>query len=69
MRYTPHEDAYTTGDPYDILKSPNGVHEFLILGDTDMTFTWSSSAAGGDQNAAVHFPYAEGIDVHNRILN
>ena len=34
-----------------------------------MTFHWSTSITEGEENAADIFPNAEGIDVHNRILN
>lgn len=68
-RYTPHPDAYDTNSNYDILKSPNGVYEYLILNDNDMTFSWSTSLSAGRSSASAIFPRSEGIDVHDRILS
>eukprot|EP01083_Nonionella_stella_P293344 997598_1 len=68
IRYTPHPHAYTS-DKYDRLRTADGVYEYLVLDDTDMTFTWTEGISEGQENAARLFPNAEGIDVHNRILN
>jgi len=67
VRYTPHANAYKTGNNYDILKASGGDHDFLVM-NNDGTFRWSTSMSDGE-NAASRFPNAEGIDVRNRILN
>jgi len=68
-RYTPHPSAFQTSNPYDILSMPNGTYDYLILNQTDNTFSWSPNLIDGIQNARALFPNTEGIDVHNRILN
>jgi len=69
IRYTPHPNAYNTDSNYDILSSPDGTHEFLILNPDDLTFHWTTDRTQGENNATDIFPYTEGIDCHNRILN
>mmetsp|Transcript_13320 Transcript_13320/g.28769 ORF Transcript_13320/g.28769 Transcript_13320/m.28769 type:complete len:787 (+) Transcript_13320:1072-3432(+) len=68
-RYTPHPNAFGTGNPYDILSSANGVYNYLVLNTADGTFSWSPNIADGEISASALFPNSEGIDVHNRILN
>ena len=68
-RYTPHPNAFLTGNSKDILNTNNGVYEYLVLDENDMTFTWSTSMTAGQASANALFPYSEGIDVHDRLLN
>lgn len=59
-----------TGNNYDILDSPGGVYDYVVL-DDDGTYTWSSDrdVGAGDINSNGYFPNAEGINVYNGILN
>lgn len=68
IRYTPHPNAFA-GTTADILTTANGVYEYLVLDDTDMSFSWSTNRAAGESSANVWFPNAEGIDVNDRMLN
>jgi len=52
-----------------ILTSNGGVNEYLVLDSSGMTFRWSTYHAEGVNNATSMFPNAEGIDVHNCLLN
>jgi len=67
-RYTPADSAYT-GNNYDILNSANGVYEYLVLNESQATFTWSTSYSAGKTSASDFFENSEGIDVHDRILS
>mmetsp|Transcript_25296 Transcript_25296/g.50648 ORF Transcript_25296/g.50648 Transcript_25296/m.50648 type:complete len:889 (+) Transcript_25296:36-2702(+) len=67
VRYTPTMAAFNTGDSYDILTSPGGTHDYLVL-NADGTFDWNSSESAGASSASTYFPNAEGIDVINRQL-
>ena len=69
-RYTPTQSALNTGNNYDILDSPGGDYDYVVL-DDDGTFTWSSNrdVGPGDINSEGYFPEAEGINVYNGILN
>lgn len=67
VRYTPTTAAFNTGDSYDILTSPGGTHDYLVL-NADGTFDWNSSESAGASSASTYFPNAEGIDVINRQL-
>jgi len=69
VRYTPGSADYTTNDNHNILISNGGVHEYLILNNNAMTFRWITVYTEGASNANNHFPKAEGIDEHNRMLN
>ena len=69
IQYTPHANAFGTGNTADILTTANGEYRYLVLNDADMTFTWSENRALGESSANQFFPYAEGIDVNDRILN
>lgn len=68
IRYTPAISAFQTGNQYDILSSPGGTYEFLVLHDNS-TFMWSSDRQTGENSATRFFPYSEGIDCFNRMLN
>lgn len=69
VRYTPLASAYTTGSNYTILTQTGGTYEYLKLNQQAGTFEWTSSLSEGESSASSVFPNAEGIDVHNRILN
>ena len=69
-RYTPTQSALNTGNNYDILDSPGGDYDYVVL-DDDGTYTWSSNrgVGPGDINSTGYFPEAEGINVYNGFLN
>lgn len=69
VRYTPAAAAFTTGNNYDILNSPGGTYDYLVLNRSAGTFSWSTNIGAGETSANQSFPNSEGIDVHNRILN
>jgi len=80
-RYTPPPEAFTTGDTRDILRTPGGTWEYLVLneppstlpweqqGAANYTFGWSKNRADGQATASAWFPQAEGIDIKYGILN
>ena len=67
-RYTPPAAAHTS-NPYDLLSTPGGIYDYLILDDKNMTFHWSTNLTEGKLSANDLFPMSEGIDVHNGVLN
>lgn len=75
-RFTPSTSAVSTAKStgvYKNLLTADGAYDWLVLNpsadQTSGTFSWSSSRATGDSNAASYYRNNEGIELTNGILS